>query len=166
MPNLFQSLAATVFRPSPTIRICPIFVSCYGQKKSYAGNQPHHSRLLIGQPSLTGTEGYFIPKGTTCIPNVWYMNRDPGIYGENAAHFVPARHLEAGGDIAPGMSDAKEETHVSYGFVVDFASVGTWPTTRCSSASQSCCGQPRSGVRKTSRASFAWMALWTTVSLC
>jgi hypothetical protein len=35
---------------------------------------------------------------------------------ENAAHFDPARHLEAGGDIAPGMSDAKEEGHVSYGF--------------------------------------------------
>jgi cytochrome P450 len=27
-------------------------------------------------------EGIFIPKGTTCIPNVWYMNRDLGIYGE------------------------------------------------------------------------------------
>jgi len=60
-------------------------------------------------------EGMFIPKGTTCIPNVWYMNRDPEIYGENAAHFDPARHLEAGGDIAPGLSDAKEG-HVSYGF--------------------------------------------------
>jgi len=58
-------------------------------------------------------EGMFIPKGTTCIPNVWYMNRDPEIYGENAAHFDPARHL---GDIAPGMSDAREEGHFSYGF--------------------------------------------------
>ncbi len=58
-------------------------------------------------------EGMFIPKGTTCIPNVWYMNRDPEIYGENAAHFDPARHL---GDNAPGMSDAREEGHFSYGF--------------------------------------------------
>jgi cytochrome P450 len=44
------------------------------------------------------------------------MNRDPGIYGENAAHSDPARHLEAGGDIAPGISVAREEGHVSYGF--------------------------------------------------
>src|SRR5216683_1050141 len=62
-------------------------------------------------------EGMFIPKGTICIPNVWYMNRDPEIYGENAAHFVPARHLDANGDIAPGPSDTKEDGHVSYGFV-------------------------------------------------
>jgi hypothetical protein len=34
---------------------------------------------------------------------------------KNAAHFDTARHLEAGGDIAPGMSDVKE-VHVSYGF--------------------------------------------------
>ena len=61
-------------------------------------------------------EGMFIPKGTICIPNVWHMNRDPEIYGENAAHFDPARHLDASGDIAPGSSDTKEEGHVSYGF--------------------------------------------------
>jgi cytochrome P450 len=58
-------------------------------------------------------EGMFIPKGTTCIPNVWYMNRDPEIYGENAAHFDPARHL---GNNAPGMSDARADGHFSYGF--------------------------------------------------
>jgi len=45
------------------------------------------------------------------------MNRDPEIYGENAAHFDPARHLDASGDIAPGTSDtATKEGHVSYGF--------------------------------------------------
>ena len=62
-------------------------------------------------------EGMFIPKGAICIPNIWYMNRDPEIYGENAAHFDPARHLDANGDIAPGRSFyTKEEGHVSYGF--------------------------------------------------
>ena len=61
-------------------------------------------------------EGMFIPKGTICIPNVWHMNRDPEIYGENAAHFDPARHLDASGDIAPGPPDTKDEGHVSYGF--------------------------------------------------
>jgi cytochrome P450 len=61
-------------------------------------------------------EGMFIPKGTICIPNVWYMNRDPEIYGENAEHFDPARYLEADGHNAPGPSGGRDEGHVSYGF--------------------------------------------------
>src|SRR6266851_9754499 len=61
-------------------------------------------------------EGMFIPKGTICIPNVRYMNHDPEIYGEDADHFDPARHLDANGDIAPGPPDTKEEGHVSFGF--------------------------------------------------
>jgi len=61
-------------------------------------------------------EGMFIPKGAICIPNVWHLNRDPEVYGENATHFDPARHLDANGDIAPGPPDAKETGHVTYGF--------------------------------------------------
>ena len=61
-------------------------------------------------------EEVFIPKGTICIPNVWYMNRDPEVYGENAEHFDPARHLETDPDIAPSSLDVREEGHVSYGF--------------------------------------------------
>ena len=61
-------------------------------------------------------EEMFIPKGTICIPNVWHMNRDPEVYGENAEHFDPARHLETDGEVAPSPSDAREEGHVSYGF--------------------------------------------------
>jgi len=60
-------------------------------------------------------EGTFIPEGTICLPNLWYMNRDPEIFGENAAQFDPARHLDVNGDIAHGPSDTKEE-HISYGF--------------------------------------------------
>ena len=61
-------------------------------------------------------EGMFIPKGTICIPNVWHMNRDPGVYGVNAAHFDPARHLDANGRITSGVSGTKDIGHVSYGF--------------------------------------------------
>jgi len=61
-------------------------------------------------------EGMFIPKGTVCIANVWHLNRDPEIYGEDAAHFNPARHLDANGEVAPGPPDTKEESHVTYGF--------------------------------------------------
>jgi cytochrome P450 len=61
-------------------------------------------------------EGMFIPKGTICIPNVWHMNRDPDIYGEDAGQFNPARYLDGNGDVVPGPSDAKEEGHFTYGF--------------------------------------------------
>ncbi|KAI0319831.1 cytochrome P450, partial [Amylostereum chailletii] len=60
-------------------------------------------------------EGYFIPKGTIVMANVWLLNRDPGVYGEDAAHFNPARHLDANGQLAPGPEDTKEEGHVTYG---------------------------------------------------
>ncbi|KAG8918377.1 hypothetical protein FRC00_012552, partial [Tulasnella sp. 408] len=36
--------------------------------------------------------GYFIPKGTNVIPNVWYMSRDPAYY-TNASDFNPERFL-------------------------------------------------------------------------
>jgi cytochrome P450 len=61
-------------------------------------------------------KGMFIPKGTVCIANVWHLNRDPEIYGEDAAHFNPARHLDADGNIIPGPPDTKEESHFTYGF--------------------------------------------------
>jgi cytochrome P450 len=61
-------------------------------------------------------EGMFIPKGTICIPNIWLMNRDPEVYGENAAQFDPARHLDANGNIASALPSTKDEGHVSYGF--------------------------------------------------
>ena len=57
-------------------------------------------------------EGIFIPKGTICITNLWHMNRDPEMFGKNTDHFDPTRHLDASGEIAPGMSDG----HFSYGF--------------------------------------------------
>ncbi|KAH9058135.1 cytochrome P450 [Lactarius vividus] len=60
--------------------------------------------------------GMFIPKGTTMIVNVWHLNRDPTIYGADAAHFNPARFLDVNGEVAPGPVDTKEEGHVSYGF--------------------------------------------------
>ena len=63
-------------------------------------------------------EGMFIPKGTICIPNVWHMNRDPELFGENTEHFDPGRYLDASGDLqaAPDLPDIKEEGHFTYGF--------------------------------------------------
>ncbi|KAF8884012.1 cytochrome P450 [Infundibulicybe gibba] len=61
-------------------------------------------------------QGYFIPKGSICVVNVWSLNRDPEIYGPDAAHFNPARHLDEKGQIGPGPVDTKEEGHATYGF--------------------------------------------------
>ena len=61
-------------------------------------------------------EGYFIPAGTTVIANVWEMNRDTEVYGTDAAEFNPARFLDAQGNMAPGIADTKEESHLSFGF--------------------------------------------------
>lgn len=74
----------------------------------------------VGMPHRTTEddwyEGYFIPAGSVILPNVWQMNRDPEIYGADAAEFNPARHLDERGGLAPAPVHTKEESHVSYGF--------------------------------------------------
>ncbi|KAI9435069.1 cytochrome P450 [Lactarius indigo] len=60
--------------------------------------------------------GMFIPKGAIMMANVWHLNRDPEIYGADAAHFNPARFLDANGDVGPCPPETKEEGHVTYGF--------------------------------------------------
>ena len=74
----------------------------------------------VGLPHLSTEDdwydGMFIPKGTIMIANVWHLNRDPEIYGADAAHFNPARFLDANGDVAPCPPETKEEGHVTYGF--------------------------------------------------
>ncbi|KAN0132230.1 Cytochrome P450 [Lactarius tabidus] len=74
----------------------------------------------VGLPHLAAEddwyEGMFIPKGTIIMANVWHLNRDPEIYGADAAHFNPARFLDANGEVAPCPPETKEEGHVTYGF--------------------------------------------------
>ncbi|KAJ3847214.1 cytochrome P450 [Lentinula lateritia] len=60
-------------------------------------------------------EGYFIPKGTICIANVWSLNRDIEVYGPDASDFNPRRFLDNNGQLKPAVADTKEG-HVSYGF--------------------------------------------------
>jgi cytochrome P450 len=62
-------------------------------------------------------EGMFIPKGSMCLVNVGLCNRDPDIYGEDAALFDPSRHLTPDGTaLAPCPQDTQDEGHVVYGF--------------------------------------------------
>ncbi|KAE8739047.1 Cytochrome P450 CYP304 [Frankliniella occidentalis] len=49
--------------------------------------------------------GYFVPKGTLLIPNIWAANRDPAVF-EKADQFVPERFL----DLRSGMLRKKDDT--------------------------------------------------------
>ncbi|EIN11999.1 cytochrome P450 [Punctularia strigosozonata HHB-11173 SS5] len=60
-------------------------------------------------------EGYYIPKGSIVVGNVWSLNRDPEVYGADAADFNPGRHLNREGGFV-SIPDTKEESHVTYGF--------------------------------------------------
>ncbi|KAF8989959.1 cytochrome P450 [Cyathus striatus] len=61
--------------------------------------------------------GYFIPKGTICIPNVWAINRDPEVYGSDVEEFRPERYLDAStGKLLAVTGGGKDEGHVSFGF--------------------------------------------------
>ena len=51
------------------------------------------------------------------LPNVWAINRDPALYGADAAEFNPDRHIDpATGKLNTGPMHMKEEGHVSFGF--------------------------------------------------
>ncbi|KAI0028825.1 cytochrome P450 [Vararia minispora EC-137] len=78
------------------------------------------SSAPIGLPHVSEEDdwykGFFIPKGTICIANVYACHLDPEVYGEDAAYFNPARHLDENGQLKPAPADTKEEGHISYGF--------------------------------------------------
>ena len=61
-------------------------------------------------------DGMFIPKGATCIANVWHCNHDRSVFGEDADEFKPERHLGEDGELLPGPKETNQEGHVSFGF--------------------------------------------------
>ncbi|KAH7928996.1 cytochrome P450 [Leucogyrophana mollusca] len=61
-------------------------------------------------------EGYYIPKGTLCLANIWGISRDEDLYGPDAREFNPSRHLDDTGNILPALYDTQDESHASFGF--------------------------------------------------
>ncbi|KAJ7083084.1 cytochrome P450 [Mycena belliarum] len=61
-------------------------------------------------------DGYFLPKDTTVIPNIWGLNHDTTVYGSDADTFRPERHLDEAQKLKPAPKDTKEESHCSFGF--------------------------------------------------
>ncbi|KAI9446207.1 cytochrome P450 [Lactarius indigo] len=76
--------------------------------------------LALGVPHNTTEDiwynGMFIPKGTTCISNLWQCHHDPAFYGEDAAKFNPERFLDANGKLTSGPAETREDGHSAYGF--------------------------------------------------
>ena len=61
-------------------------------------------------------EGMYIPKGTTCIANLWHCNHDRTIFGEDADQFRPERQIGENGELLPGPIETYQVGHVSFGF--------------------------------------------------
>ncbi|KAJ7577362.1 cytochrome P450 [Mycena floridula] len=61
-------------------------------------------------------EGHLLPKDTICVVNVWALNHDREVYGEDADDFKPERHLDEHGKLRSATPDTKDESHLSYGF--------------------------------------------------
>ncbi|KZV67291.1 cytochrome P450 [Peniophora sp. CONT] len=60
-------------------------------------------------------DGYFIPRGSVVIANVWELNRDPDIYGADANHFNPSRYLDEKGQLRSDIPGAQDDGHFTYG---------------------------------------------------
>ncbi|KAJ3558862.1 hypothetical protein NM688_g675 [Phlebia brevispora] len=59
-------------------------------------------------------QGYFIPKGTLVISNVWAINRDPK-YFPNYDEFRPERYLGASGQVVDHIPDTRGQGHMTFG---------------------------------------------------
>ncbi|VDC01482.1 unnamed protein product [Peniophora sp. CBMAI 1063] len=60
--------------------------------------------------------GYFIPKGSIIIANVWEMNRDPEVFGRDCDRFNPARYLDEKDQGLLDPPGTKDDGHFTYGF--------------------------------------------------
>ncbi|KAH9066399.1 cytochrome P450 [Lactarius vividus] len=76
--------------------------------------------LALGVPHNTiediWYDGMFIPKGTTCISNLWQCHHDSAFYGDDAAKFNPERFLDGNGKLSSGPAETREDGHSAYGF--------------------------------------------------
>lgn len=62
-------------------------------------------------------EGMFIPKGATCMANIWHCNHDRAIFGDDADDFKPERYLDVKREeVLPGPRETNGEGHVAFGF--------------------------------------------------
>ncbi|KAF8634716.1 hypothetical protein AX17_004119 [Amanita inopinata Kibby_2008] len=53
--------------------------------------------------------GFFIPKGTICLANIWAINRDRDVYGDDADNFNPDRFIDADGKLSSALANTRDE---------------------------------------------------------
>ena len=74
----------------------------------------------LGVPHVMAMDGWydgmFIPKGVTCIANIWRCNRDRTVFGDDADEFTPERHPGDSCELIPGRKETSSEGHLSFGF--------------------------------------------------
>lgn len=61
-------------------------------------------------------DGFDIPAGTVCIPNIWEINRDQDVWGPDADDFRPERHISADGTLNQHVLSGHDDCHTSFGF--------------------------------------------------
>ncbi|KAJ7224753.1 cytochrome P450 [Mycena rebaudengoi] len=70
--------------------------------------------LPLGLPHATTEDdvydGYFIPKGSTVLSNIWAMTRDTSVYGADSDEFNPERYFNPDGN----LND--DDTVLAFGF--------------------------------------------------
>jgi len=98
-------------------------------------------------------EGMFVPKGATCVANIWQCNHDRAVFGDDADEFKPERHLDDEGGLRPGPIETNQEGHSSFGFgrriCVGKAELNTWRMTRSSYTRRGSYGRRLSNVWRT-----------------
>ncbi|KZV94234.1 cytochrome P450 [Exidia glandulosa HHB12029] len=61
-------------------------------------------------------DGFHIPSGTLCIANVWEINHDKDVWGDDADNFRPQRHLDDDGNLDRTVFTGHDDQHGSFGF--------------------------------------------------
>jgi cytochrome P450 len=84
--------------------------------------------VTLGMPHVATEKDWYgdvyIPKGTTCMANIWHCNHDRTVYGDDADEFRPERYLDEKEDGngrelttgAAGVVGVNQEGHFTYGF--------------------------------------------------
>ncbi|KAI0251112.1 cytochrome P450, partial [Lactifluus subvellereus] len=77
--------------------------------------------LMLGLPHVATEEDWygdvFIPKGATCMANIWHCNHDRTVFGDDADEFRPERYLDGNGELTTGATtNANQDGHFTYGF--------------------------------------------------
>ncbi|KAG2139863.1 cytochrome P450 [Suillus bovinus] len=94
-------------------------------------------------------DGYYIPKGSMIMPNIWSMLNDPQTYA-NPSQFNPERFLDN-----DGRGPEREPRTISFGFGIHLADASIWISTVMSLAVFDISKIVENGVEQTPEVDFS-----------